>query len=248
MTSILITGASSGIGEALALEYAEAGAALHLSGRDEARLNAVAEACRARGADVEARVIDVTDQAAMRQWIDAVDDAKPLTLVIANAGIAGDGDEAAAREIFNVNLTGVLNTVHPALDRMTVRGKGSVALVSSIAGNRGFPSAPAYSAAKAAVLAYGEALRGRLMGSGVTVSVICPGFVRSRITDKNTFPMPFFMEAAKAARLVRRGLDRGTAKISFPWQMRLIGWIFRGLPSGLGTRMLSRLPEKNQST
>lgn len=247
MTSILITGASSGIGEALALEHAGPGTVLHLSGRDQDRLTIVAEACRNRGATVDARKIDVADRAAMRAWIQTADDAAPLTRVIANAGIAGDGGEDAARRIFDVNLTGVLNTIHPALDRMTARRSGTIAIVSSIAGNRGFPSAPAYSASKAAVLAYGEALRGRLTNSGVTVCVVCPGFVKSRITDANDFPMPFLMEADKAARIVRHGLDRGTAKISFPWQMRLAGWFFRALPSGLGTRILSRLPEKNST-
>ena len=244
MRTILITGASSGIGAALAREYAAPEVRLVLSGRDEGRLNAVAIACREAGADVETAVLDVTDTSAMRAWIEAADERVAIDIAIANAGISGGGGEEADRRIFDINLGGVLNTVHPVLDRMTVRKSGTLALVSSIAGNRGFPSAPAYSASKAAVLAYGEALRGRLRGSGVTVCVICPGFVRSRITDKNDFRMPFFMEADRAARIIRRGLSAKQAKISFPWPMRLVGWITRALPSGLGTRLMSGLPEK----
>jgi len=244
MTSILITGASSGIGEALARACAGPGTVLALCGRDAPRLAAVIEACRNAGAEVTAQVLDVTDAPALRAWIEAVDNAAPLDLVIANAGISGGDDEATVRRIFDVNLTGVLNTVHPALDRMLARGAGQIALVSSIAGNRGLPSAPAYSAAKAAVLAYGEGLRGRHARSGLRINVICPGFVRSRITDANDFPMPFFLEADAAAARILRGLARDEAKISFPWQMRLIGWLLRSLPSGLCTRFLVRLPEK----
>lgn len=248
MKSILITGASSGIGAAVALAYAQhygqGGCTLTLSGRDADRLQAVATACRASGATVSATVIDVTDQAAMRQWISDADTAAPLDIVLANAGISGGEDEATTRRIFDINLTGVLNTVHPALDCMIARGRGTIGMVSSIAGNRGLPSAPAYSATKAAVLAYGEGLRGRYAHRGVAICVICPGFVRSRITDQNTFSMPFFMEADRAAQIILTGLNKGTAKISFPWQMRCIGWILRALPSGLGTRLLSRLPQK----
>ncbi|MDF1749720.1 MAG: SDR family NAD(P)-dependent oxidoreductase [Alphaproteobacteria bacterium] len=248
MISILITGASSGIGEAVALAYAErygtTGCKLALSGRDADRLDAVAKACRGKGAEVTGTVLNVTDQTAMRDWIEAVDTTAPLDIVIANAGISGGDEEESVRKIFDVNLTGVLNTVHPALDRMLARGHGTIGMVSSIAGNRGLPSAPAYSASKAAVLAYGEGLRGRFAGHGVTVCVICPGFVRSRITDANSFKMPFFMEADRAARIIMDGLSQGRAKISFPWQMRLIGWLLRALPSGICTRLLSRLPEK----
>jgi short-subunit dehydrogenase len=243
MKSILITGASSGIGAALAKYYAREGAILHLCARNESRLRIIAKECDGAQA-IHLHIGDVTDRAAIRQWIEECDVQAPLDLVVVNAGISGGGSEEQDRQLFEINLTGVLNTLHPALDCMLTRTTGTIALMSSIAGNRGLPGAAAYSASKAAVLAYGEGLRGTLSASGIHVCVICPGFVRSRITDQNSFPMPFFMEPGQAATLIANGLRKNRAKISFPWQMRAIGWILRILPSGLGTRLLSLLPRK----
>ena len=137
--NILITGGSSGLGEALALAYAAPGATLFLSGRDASRTEAVAAACRAKGADAFGRVVDVADQAAMAAWIMEADAAKPLDLVIANAGVSGgtgamsgEGPEQA-RAIFAVNLGGVLNTVLPIIEPMRARGRGQIVLMSSMA-------------------------------------------------------------------------------------------------------------------
>ena len=127
---------------------------------------------------------------------------------------------------------------------MRLRGAGQIAIVSSIAGYRGMPGAPAYSASKAAVMAYGEALRGELAGEGVAVTVICPGFVKTPMTAVNDFPMPFLMEAERAARIIRRGLARNAALITFPLPMRLAAWWMRVLPSGLVTRLLANGPKK----
>lgn len=248
--SILITGASSGIGQALAELYAEPGVFLALSGRDRDRLEAVAESCRSRGAEVAAETVDVTDRAAMLTWISAMDSDHPLDLVIANAGIsAGTGgggeDEDQVRDIFAVNLAGVLNTVFPALAPMRMRKRGQIAIISSIVAFRGMPGAPAYSASKAAVKAYGEALRGSLAADGIRVSVVCPGFVESRITARNKFPMPLLMKADKAARKIKRGLRRGKPLIAFPllmvWLMRLVG----ALPAWIGDPLLKRAPKKD---
>ena len=127
MISILITGASSGIGAAVALafaqRYGQEGCTLALSGRDFDRLQAVATACLDKGANVSTTVVDVTDQTAMREWIMDADTAAPLDIVLANAGISGGEDEATTRRIFDINLTGVLNTVHPALDCMIARAR-----------------------------------------------------------------------------------------------------------------------------
>lgn len=246
---ILITGASSGLGAALARAYAAPRVRLALAARRRDRLEALAADCRAAGAEVAVQPLDVTDKAAARAWVEACAESAPIDLLIANAGIsagtgAGGETEEQARDIFAVNLVGVLNVVHPALDQMRPRKAGQIAIVSSIAGYRGMPGAPAYSASKAAVMAYGEALRGELADEGVAVTVICPGFVKTPMTAVNDFPMPFLMEAERAARIIRRGLARNAALITFPLPMRLAAWWMRVLPSGLVTKLLANGPKK----
>ncbi len=247
--SILITGASSGIGAALAAHYAGSGVRLALSGRDAARLEAVAAACRGRGAEVRAHTVDVTDRAAMAAWIGACDDAAPLDLVVANAGIAAgtawaSESEEQVRRIFAVNVDGVLNTVLPAIPRMQARRSGQIALMSSLASFRGFPGAPAYSAAKAAVRVWGEGLRGDLAAHGVGVSVICPGFVVSRMTAANEFRMPLLMATERAARIIARGLAADRARIWFPWPLTAAVWLLAALPPSWTDAALARLPRK----
>lgn len=247
--SVLITGASSGLGEALALHYARPGATLFLSGRDAGRLDSVARACAARGAEVESRVLTVTDEAAMAHWLAEAFARRPLDLVIANAGISGGtggAEEPAeqARAIFDVNVAGVMNTVLPVIPLMRERGSGQIAIMSSLAGFRGFPGAPAYCASKAAVRVWGEGLRGWLAGDGVRVSVICPGFVKSRMTAVNTFPMPFLMEADEAARRMAEGLAADRGRIAFPRRLYAAVWLLAALPSGLVDWIGRRLPAK----
>ncbi|MEE3623757.1 SDR family NAD(P)-dependent oxidoreductase [Nitrospirillum sp. BR 11752] len=251
--SILITGASSGIGEALALAYAVPGRQLWLTGRDSARLAAVADAARAKGARVTASALDVLDRQALGDWIRAADDGVPIDLVIANAGISGGtggGDglsgetEEQARRILAVNIEGVLNTIHPLIPRMVARKRGQLALMSSLAAFRGMPGAPAYCASKAAVRSYGEGLRGELMGQGVQVTVICPGFVRSRMTAVNTFPMPFLMDADRAARIVVQGLAANRARIAFPWPTYAVSWLLGVLPPSWTDALLAQAPRK----
>lgn len=247
--SILITGASSGIGAALARAYAAPGVRLALGGRDGERLEAVAAHCRVLGARVYVRALEVRDRAAMADWIREADDAEPLDLIVANAGISRGLDsvealDARVRETFAVNVEGVFNTLHPGIERMCARGRGQLAIVSSLAGFRGFPGAVAYSASKAAVKAYGEGLRGWLRPKGVEVCVVCPGFVVSRLTARNRFPMPFLMDAEHAAGKIRHGLARNRGRIAFPWPMYLLAWLIAALPDALLDRLLAKLPEK----
>ncbi len=249
-TTILITGASSGLGAALAREWAAPGVLLALSGRNAERLEAVAADCRAKGATVEAQVLDVTDRAGMEAWISGLDARQPIDILVANAGISGGtgalGGEHAdqVRGIFAVNLDGVLNSVLPAIEPMRARGRGRIALIASLAGYRGMPTAPAYCASKAAVKVWGEGLRGWLAGDGISVSVICPGFVKSRITDANDFPMPFLMEADRAARIMRQGIEAGRARIAFPWPMALAVWLLALLPPAWTDPFLRLAPKK----
>jgi short-subunit dehydrogenase len=252
---IVITGASSGIGEALAHHYASAGVRLALTGRDIARLEVVATQCRSQGAEVSAAVVDVTNREAMERWLHTQDDALPVTLVIANAGISGgtssgvDGGAAdetaeAAEAIFETNVQGVLRSVYPLIPRMRARKSGQIAVVSSLAGFRGLPGAPAYSASKMAVRGWGEALRGWLESDGIKVSVICPGYVRSRITAANNFPMPGLMDAARAARIIAVGLEKNRSRITFPWWFAALCWFMGMLSPVLTDPIYARLPKK----
>ncbi len=247
--SILITGASGGLGAALAAAYAGPGVALALTGRDHGRLDATALRCRGLGAEVATATIDVTDAAALADWLSTVDDRAPLDLVIANAGISGGtggGEgERQARRIFAVNVDGVLNTVLPAIPRMRARRHGQIALMSSLAAFRGVPGAPAYCASKAAIKTWGEALRGTLRREGIGVSVICPGFVRTAMTAVNPFPMPLLMDAAPAAAIIKRRLARGHGRIAFPWPMYALVWLLGALPPVATDPLFSRLPEKS---
>ncbi len=250
---ILITGASSGLGAALAVHYAAAGVMLSLTGRDTARLVETAEACRAEGANVEAATLDVTDREGMQRWLLAREAARPIDLVIANAGISGGsggdgtlfGESAAQTEaIFATNVGGVLNTLLPLLPALRARRSGQIAIISSLASFRGLPGAPAYSASKMAVRGWGEALRGALAADGIRVSVVCPGYVVTRMTASNRFPMPGLMEAPKAAAIIARGLARNRARIAFPGWFAFATWLLGSLPPMLTDGIYARLPKK----
>jgi short-subunit dehydrogenase len=243
--TVLITGASSGIGHAVAVAYAARGVTLLLMGRDETRLERAASDCRTRGADVHTAALPVTDKTAMARQIEDWDNQTPIDLVIANAGISGGSCAGAGfYEIMDINVTGTLNTVLPLIERMTARKAGQIAFVSSLAGWRGMPNAPAYSVSKVAVRAMGEALRPRLKKYNIGVSVIFPGFVKTPLTDTNDFPMPFLMTPEKSAQYIKNGLAKNKARICFPWPLMLLSRVIAALPLCLGDYILSRAPEK----
>lgn len=248
-STIVITGASGGIGRALAAAYARPGATLHLFGRDATRLEATAAAVTAHGGTAAIHAVDVCDAAAMAAALTAIDAATPVDLLVANAGISagtrgGGESDAQTRAVFAVNIDGVLNTVLPLLAPMRARRKGQIAIVSSVAGFRGFAGAPAYCGSKAAVRVWGEGLRAEAAADGVAVSVVCPGFVETPMTGANGFPMPFLMQPDRAARIIRKGLARNRGRITFPWQMAVVGWFLRALPDALVDRLGRRLPRK----
>lgn len=247
--SVLITGASSGIGAALATVCAAPGVTLSLCGRSEERLAAIAAHCEALGATVSVAVIDVIDRAAVKSWVEDADNAAPLDLIIANAGVSGDTsntDQDTERErlIRQTKINGVLNTLDAAIPRMTARRAGQVAIMSSLASFRGLPSAPQYAAANAWARSYGEGLRGRLASDGIGVTVICPGFVHSRITGANKFRMPLIMNSGRAAEIILRGLGRNRPRIAFPWIFYTLVNLLAVLPPSLTDRLFAGLPRK----
>ncbi len=243
-TSIVITGASSGIGRALALDYAAPGVALAITGRDGVRLQAVAEACRAKGASVEAGQIDVVDREHLAAWLTTIDDTHPVDLLVANAGVSIDKDNSSlddfsiVRHTIDVNVGGVLNTVEPLIGRMMRRRRGQIGIVSSLAGFIGLPYSASYNASKAAVRVWGESIRYALKKYDIGVSVICPGFVVSRMTAQAPFPMPFLMSAERAAAIIRGGLARNKARIAFPVGTKAAVWFGGLLPGTWAARLL----------
>lgn len=220
--NLVITGASSGIGRALALEYAAAGVVIGLVGRDTRRLEQVAADCRARGAEATIGALDVRDRSGLAAWLAAFDDSHPIDLLVANAGVlvrmSGGEIEPAdeAHALIQVNVLGVQNTVQPIIPRMVARKRGQIALVASVAAFTPLPHSPSYSASKAAVLNYGLSLRAVLARHGVRLSVVCNGFVETGMTADIRDPMPFSMSAQKAAGIMRRGLARDRAVVMFP--------------------------------
>lgn len=246
--NILITGASSGIGEALALYYAAHGAKnLFLSGRNLERLSSVKERCQKFGVHTDIRQIDVTNRQEMEAWLQECQQKAPLDIVFANAGIS-TGEETMVNiyNTFETNIMGVLNTILPTIEifRNTAHGAKTLVITSSIAGYHGLAACPSYSATKACVKAYGEALRNQLKPEGIQVNVICPGFVKSRITDKNTCPMPFFMNAEKAAEIIAQRVEKNIGLITFPWPMRFAAWLISILPNCISDYIYASLPHK----
>lgn len=236
---IIITGASSGIGKALALRYAREGVFLGLLGRHRERLEGVAHDCRGLGADVATGVLDVRSRDDLRQWLVDFDSAAPVDLVIANAGVMegtrpGGQIEPpdAAYALMETNVLGLLNTVQPLLPAMMARGRGQIALIGSIAGFVPLADAPSYSASKAAVMTYGLSLRDLLQPYGVGVTVICPGYISTPMAQRENGPKPFVMAADKAAEIIARGIANNKATVLLP---RFFGTM---------TRISGMLPER----
>lgn len=231
--NILITGASRGLGAALAREFAAPGAHLCLVARDGVALEAVAVACRARGATVATALCDVRDAARLAGMLLEWDQAHPFTLVIANAGVTGgtppggglEGWESATR-VLGVNLMGAVNTVEPLLPRLLARRAGRVVLIASVAAFQGLPDSPAYSASKAGLWAYGEALRARLGPKGVGVTCVAPGFFTSamsaRFQGAHPGELPLDAMAARVARAIRRGRGRAIIPAPLGFLLRLL--------------------------
>ncbi|HUC19792.1 MAG TPA: SDR family NAD(P)-dependent oxidoreductase [Acetobacteraceae bacterium] len=245
--SCLITGASSGLGRALALALAAPGRHLLLGGRNAARLEETASLCRERGAAAMPAAIDVTDTAAMRAWITG---AGRLDLVIANAGIsahtAGLAGEEAARAIFATNLGGMLNTVLPALEVMAGQParpegeRGRIAAINSLAAFVASPEAPAYCAAKAGADRWILAMAPIAERSAIHLTSVCPGFIRTKMTDAHDRPKPGMMSAERAASIILAGIAKNRRRIAFPYPLYLASRLVSLLPPRAAAYLITR--------
>lgn len=234
---ILITGATGGIGWQLALTYAEPGKTLVLQGRNMERLQVLANACRSRGAEVICKVLDLRDRAGLLDWLKEVCVMTPPNLAIINAGVNTDIGKDGQGEpwedveaLIEVNVIAAMAMVHELVPVMRKRGHGQIALMSSLAAWFGLPITPAYSASKAAIKTYGEALRGWLSKDNIRVNVIMPGYVESAMCDAMPGPKPFLWGAERAANKIRKGLAADCPRISFPFPLNFGVWLLAVFP------------------
>jgi len=256
--NILITGATSGLGWALAEVYAQEGNILFLTGRNQEKLHHITQVCQDKRAKVISKIIDIRDAEALKCWIQSIGQEFGLDLVIANAGISagtssGMESENQIKEIFSTNIDGVLNTINPAIEVISRKSlvisqklkiKGQIAIISSLAGFRGLPSSPAYSASKSCVRVYGEALRGSLAPLGIAVNVVCPGYVKTPMTAVNDFPMPFLMDTKKAALIIKKSLAKNKSRIAFPLPLYFVVWLATLISTTVTDPIFARLPKK----
>ena len=254
MSIVFITGASSGIGEALARHYAAEGASLGLAARRGDLLEALASSLRADGGGaVCCYPLDVTDASAVAA---AAEDFSARIgvpdIVVASAGVSAGTvsenreDLNSFRRIMDVNVFGTAATFSPFIREMRQRGSGRLVGIASVAGIRGLPGAEAYSASKAATISYLESLRLELRDSGIKVVTIAPGYIKTPMTDVNTYRMPFLMPVDQAALRFAAVIARGSSYAVVPWPMGLVAKLLRLLPNVLYDLAFSRAPRKSR--
>lgn len=245
---VFITGASSGIGAALARRYAARGATLGLVAR---RRQALSDLLASLPGEHASYCVDVADRAGLGDAAaDFVARFGQPDVVIANAGVSVGtlteevGDLVAFERVMRTNVLGMVATFQPFVAPMRLRGSGRLVGIASVAGIRGLPGAGAYSASKAAVIAYLESLRVELRGSGVKVVTIAPGYIETPMTAVNSYPMPFLLPVDEAAGRFVRAIDRGTRYTVIPWQMGVVAKLLRGLPDWLFDAAFARAGRK----
>jgi short-subunit dehydrogenase len=247
--NVFITGASSGIGAALALHYAEQGAALGLFARRAHELTHLAATLPSSQCAVY--VGDVRDANALRHAAsDYITRFGAPDIVIASAGIsigtssAHSEDNDVFRAVLETNVLGLLFTFQPFLDAMQGARKGKLVGIASVAGFRGLPGSGPYSASKAAAISYLESLRVEMRGTGISVLTVCPGYVDTPMTARNPYPMPFRLQPRKAAALIAKAIARNRRFYVLPWQAAWSGKLLRILPRSLYDAVFARAPRK----
>ncbi|MGA9666530.1 MAG: SDR family oxidoreductase [Gallionella sp.] len=250
--SLVITGASSGIGLAIARHYLERGAVVAAFARR-------AELLQKLSAEFPGRVfcyaLDVRDSSAIRHAAkDFIAHAGVPDIVIANAGVSAgtitefDVDIDAFQQVMDINVLGIVKTFQPFVAAMREAQHGTLVGIASVAGLRGLPGAGAYSASKAAAISYLESLRVELHGSGVKVVTICPGYIKTPMTAANPYTMPFILDADDAAIRIARAIERKTSFAVIPWQMALVGRLLKSLPRWLYDILFAKAPHKPRGT
>jgi len=241
LRTVVITGASSGLGEALALRFAGEGARLGLIGRNASRLRDAAGRARSAGASqIEIGAIDVRARIELADWVEAFDRGAGIDLLIANAGVVGGTTMAgetesveASQAIFSINVLGTLNTIHAVLPHMMRRKSGQIAVVSSLAGFVRLPDLPSYSASKAAMISYALSLRDALQPHGVSVNVVCPGYIDTPMGRQLRGAKAFMVTPEAAAKATVRGLARDQRVIAFPFLLASVTRIATFFPAAV---------------
>jgi short-subunit dehydrogenase len=245
---VVISGASSGIGLALARHYLERGATVAAFARRGDLLQTLSAEFPNK---VFCYALDVRDAPAIQDAArDFMSRVGVPDIVIANAGVSRGTlteyveDEDVFQSVMDINVLGMVKTFQPFLAQMRAAKQGALVGIASVAGFRGLPGSSAYSASKAAAISYMESLRVEMHGSGVKVVTLCPGYIKTPMTDINSYPMPFIIEADDAARRMVRVIERGVAFAVVPWQMGVVGWLLKRLPRWLYDRLFAKAPHK----
>lgn len=244
---VFLTGASSGIGEALAIALAKKGAVLALLARRRELLDKLKRECEKAGGTARVYAVDVTDEDAVQVAVDEfLLEFEHVDILIANAGIGGNNKETrslqplAVKKVVEINLLGAVNSVHAVLPHMLKRGRGHLVAISSLAGFRGLPKSAAYSASKAGMTAFFESVRLDVKHQGIDVTIIQPGFIKTPLTSGRDAKMPFLMELNDAVPLFIKAIEKKKRFAAFPWQLATVVRAGKFMPSWLYDRIAGR--------